>query len=402
MAVTMIEMSELAMFVLAIVAILVGTAVNGRVAALRTSGIPPAVTGGLLFAALAWIARTGPGIELALPGAIRSLLLLVFFAGLGLSAKFAGLRQGGVQVAMLCVAIAITIAMQNAVGIALARAFQQPAALGLFVGSIPFLGGHGTAAAWAQAEEASNLPAAFELGIAAATLGLIAGGIVSGPVATRLMRRARSSPAAEAVAPSAPEAADEGRSLGELLSSDRWLKALLLIAAALAIGEVLQHLSRDASLNLPSFLTAMFGGIVITNLADVVRRPVDHQLAELVSTIALRLFLAMSMLSLKLWELIPFAGLLAAVIVAQVALIVALAAFVLFPVLGRDRDAAIASGGFIGFAMGAMPVGLGTMHRLAETLGPAPRAFLIITLAASLFTDTANAVAIQAIFDWLD
>jgi len=402
MAVTMIEMSELAMFVLAIVAILVGTAVNGRVAALRTSGIPPAVTGGLLFAALAWIARTGPGIELALPGAIRSLLLLVFFAGLGLSAKFAGLRQGGVQVAMLCVAIAITIAMQNAVGIALARAFQQPAALGLFVGSIPFLGGHGTAAAWAQAEEASNLPAAFELGIAAATLGLIAGGIVSGPVATRLMRRARSSPAAEAVAPSAPEAADEGRSLGELLSSDRWLKALLLIAAALAIGEVLQHLSRDASLNLPSFLTAMFGGIVITNLADVVRRPVDHELAELVSTIALRLFLAMSMLSLKLWELIPFAGLLAAVIVAQVALIVALAAFVLFPVLGRDRDAAIASGGFIGFAMGAMPVGLGTMHRLAETLGPAPRAFLIITLAASLFTDTANAVAIQAIFDWLD
>jgi len=402
MAVTMIEMSELAMFVLAIVAILVGTAVNGRVAALRTSGIPPAVTGGLLFAALAWIARTGPGIELALPGAIRSLLLLVFFAGLGLSAKFAGLRQGGVQVAMLCVAIAITIAMQNAVGIALARAFQQPAALGLFVGSIPFLGGHGTAAAWAQAEEASNLPAAFELGIAAATLGLIAGGIVSGPVATRLMRRARSSPAAEAVAPSAPEAADEGQSLGELLSSDRWLKALLLIAAALAIGEVLQHLSRDASLNLPSFLTAMFGGIVITNLADVVRRPVDHELAELVSTIALRLFLAMSMLSLKLWELIPFAGLLAAVIVAQVALIVALAAFVLFPVLGRDRDAAIASGGFIGFAMGAMPVGLGTMHRLAETLGPAPRAFLIITLAASLFTDTANAVAIQAIFDWLD
>ena len=402
MAVRAFEVTELAMFVLAILAILVGTAVNGRVAALRASGIPPAVTGGLLFAALAWIARSWPGIELAWPGTIRALLLLVFFSGLGLSAKFAGLKQGGAQVALLCVAIALTIVMQNAVGIAIARAFQQPAALGLFVGSIPFLGGHGTAAAWAQSADASTIPAAFELGIAAATLGLIVGGIVSGPVATRLARHARSSPATEADAPRDAREADEGRSLGDLLSSDRWLKALLLIAAALAIGEVLQHLMRSWSLNLPAFLTAMFGGILITNLADVVRRPVDHALAELVSTIALRLFLAMSMLSLKLWELIPFAGLFAAVIVAQVALIVALASFVLFPMLGRDRDAAIASGGFIGFAMGAMPVGLGTMRRLAETLGPAPRAFLIITLAASLFTDTANAVAIQAFFDWLD
>ena len=402
MAATTVAVTELALFVLAIVAILVGTAVNGRVAALRTSGIPPAVTGGLLFAALAWIARAWPGIELAWPGAMRSLLLLVFFSGLGLSAKFAGLKQGGVQVALLCVVIALTIVVQNAVGIALARAFQQPAALGLFLGSIPFLGGHGTAAAWAQAAEASALPAAFELGIAAATIGLVAGGIVSGPVATLLVRRAKSSPATDVLASAAATAPDEGRSLGDVLSSDRWLRALLLIAASLAIGEVFQHLSRGAGLNLPAFLTAMFGGILITNLADVVRRPVDHALAELVSTIALRLFLAMSMLSLKLWELIPFAGLLAAVIVAQVALIVALAAFVLFPMLGRDRDAAIASGGFIGFAMGAMPVGLGTMRRLAETLGPAPRAFLIITLAASLFTDTANAVAIQAFFDWLD
>jgi ESS family glutamate:Na+ symporter len=402
MAATTVAVTELALFVLAIVAILVGTAVNGRVAALRTSGIPPAVTGGLLFAALAWIARAWPGIELAWPGAMRSLLLLVFFSGLGLSAKFAGLKQGGVQVALLCVVIALTIVVQNAVGIALARAFQQPAALGLFLGSIPFLGGHGTAAAWAQAAEASALPAAFELGIAAATIGLVAGGIVSGPVATLLVRRAKSSPATDVLASAAATAPDEGRSLGDVLSSDRWLRALLLIAASLAIGEVFQHLSRGAGLNLPAFLTAMFGGILITNLADVVRRPVDHALAELVSTIALRLFLAMSMLSLKLWELIPFAGLLAAVIVAQVALIVALAAFVLFPMLGRDRDAAIASGGFIGFAMGAMPVGLGTMRRLAETLGPAPRAFLIITLAASLFTDTANAVAIQAFFDWLN
>lgn len=401
MATITIAVSELAMFVLAIVAILAGAAINDRIAALKSSGIPPAVTGGLVFASLAWIARTWPGVELAWPGTVRGLLLLVFFAGLGLSAKFAGLRRGGVQVALMCAAIAVTIATQNAVGVAVARAFGEPAALGLFVGSIPFLGGHGTAAAWAQAAEAATLPAAFELGIAAATLGLVAGGVVGGPVATWLARRARPSARPDAGAEGAPAEADPGRELADALSSDRWLKALLLIAASLAIGEVLGRHARDAGLNLPAFLTAMFGGVLITNAADVVRRPVDHQLAELVSTIALRLFLAMSMLSLKLWELVPYAGLLGVVMLAQVAATVALAALVLFPLLGRDRDAAIASGGYIGFAMGAMPVGLGTMRRLAETLGPAPRAFLIVTLAASLFTDTANAVAIQAFFDRL-
>ena len=402
MTATTIPVSELAMFVTAIVAILAGAAINYRIPALASSGIPPAVTGGLAFAALAWVARTWPGLEFAWPGTVRGLLLLVFFAGLGLSAKFAGLRKGGLQVALLCAAIAVTIAMQNAVGITVARAFGQPAALGLFVGSIPFLGGHGTAAAWAQADEAATLPAAFELGIAAATLGLVAGGVVGGPVATWLARRARPSAAAARASGNEGASRDPGRALADVLSSDRWLKALLLIAASLAIGEVLGRLARDAGLNLPAFLTAMFGGVLITNLADVVRRPVDHELAELVSTIALRLFLAMSMLSLRMWELVPYAGLLGVVMLAQVALIVALAALVLFPLLGRDRDAAIASGGYIGFALGAMPVGLGTMRRLAETLGPAPRAFLIITLAASLFTDTANAVAIQAFFDWLD
>lgn len=403
MAVAPIGVSGLAMFVLALLAIMLGNGLNGAWPALRRSGIPPAVSGGLVFAAAAWASHAAIGVELAWPGELRALLLLVFFAGLGLSAKFAGLAKGGVQVAILCAVIAATIVAQNAAGAAIARAFDQPAALGLFVGSIPFIGGHGTAAAWAQAPDAAHLPARFEIGIAAATLGLVAGGLVGGPVAMWLSRLARTgaTPAAAGDPAFPDDEPDAGKSLSSLLSSDRWLFALLLIAAALAIGEGLQHLAVRQGLQLPAFLTAMFGGILITNAADLVRRPVDHQLAELISTVALRLFLAMSMLSLKMWELIPYAGLLAVVLAVQVALVVALSALVLFPLMGRDRDAAILSGGYIGFALGAMPIGLGTMRRLAESLGPAPRAFLVITLAASLFTDTANAIAIKAFFDRL-
>jgi len=391
--------NELWTFVLAIAAILLGAWMSAKWAWLKASNIPPAVSGGLVFAVVIAILHSVIGREVEFGTVSRNTLLLIFFVGLGLAAKFSGLRQGGVQVALMCVVIAVTVAAQNAVGVALANAFGLRSALGLFIGSIPLLGGHGTAAAWAQAPEAAGLPGAFELGIAAATLGLVTGGLVAGPVATGLARFARKTSDSAGAGPAeTPAAGEPGAGLADILSSDRWLRVLLLIAAALAIGQALQWVATRANVTVPAFLTAMFGGIVLTNLADVVRRPIDYHVADLISTIALRLFLAMAMLGLKLWALAAFVGVLSAMLAAQVAVVVLVAVLLVFPVMGRDREAAIAAGGFIGFGLGAMPVGLGTMRRLSESLGPAPRAILVITLAASLFADAANALGITAFF----
>jgi ESS family glutamate:Na+ symporter len=394
-----VALNELFTLILAILAILLGIAMNARSALLRASNIPPAVLGGLVFACVFAALHAAFGIDFEFAGGNRAALLLIFFVGLGLAAKFSGLRHGGIQVAVLCVVIALMVVVQNGVGIALAKAFGMAPSLGLFIGSIPLLGGHGTAAAWAQAPEAEGLAGAFELGIAAATLGLVAGGLVAGPVATALARFSREARAASEVPADVPLAGGEsGAGIAGLLSSDRWLRALLLIAAALAIGQGLQWAATRMSVTVPAFLTAMFGGVILTNLADLVRRPVDHELADLISTVALRLFLAMAMLSLKLWALLAFVGLLSAMLVAQIGVVVLVASLLVFPMLGRDRQAAVAAGGFIGFALGAMPVGLGTMRRLQESLGPAPRAFLVITLAASLFADAANAIGIGTMF----
>lgn len=398
-----VPLNELFTLILAIVAILLGIAMNARWPKLRASNIPPAVLGGLVFACAFAVLHTAVGLEFEFATGNRNALLLIFFVGLGLAAKFSGLKKGGVEVALFCGVIAFMVVAQNAVGVALAKAFGQAPALGLFVGSIPLLGGHGTAAAWAQAPEASGLPGAFELGIAAATLGLIAGGLTAGPVATLLSRFARKAPSgggADAVEAASISAARTD--LADILSSDRWLRALLLIAASLAIGQGLQWIAARMNVTVPAFLTAMFGGIILTNLADLVRRPVDFNLADLIGTIALRLFLAMAMLSLKLWALLAFIGLLSAMLVAQVVVVALVAGLLVFPSMGRDRQAAILAGGFIGFALGAMPVGLGTMRRLSESLGPAPRAFLVITLAASLFADAANAIGITMFFAMLE
>ncbi len=394
-----LALNELFTLILAILAILLGIVMNTRSAMLRASNIPPAVLGGLVFACIFAALHSTLGLEIEFASGNRSALLLIFFVGLGLAAKFSGLRQGGVQVALLCAVIALMVIAQNGVGILLAKAFGMAPSLGLFVGSIPLLGGHGTAAAWAQAPEAAGLSGAFELGIAAATLGLVAGGLVAGPVATVLARLARETLQTQDAASSEPAPGSEpGTGLAGILSSDRWLRVLLLIAAALAIGQGLQWVAVRMNVTIPAFLTAMFGGIVLTNLADLAKRPIDFQLADLVSTIALRLFLAMAMLSLKLWALLAFVGLLSAMLAAQISIVVLAASLLVFPLMGRDRQAAIAAGGFIGFALGAMPVGLGTMRRLQESLGPAPRAFLVITLAASLFTDAANAIGIGTLF----
>ena len=398
-----VPLNELFTLILAIVAILLGIAMNARWPKVRASNIPPAVLGGLVFACAFAALHTAVGLEFEFATGNRNALLLIFFVGLGLAAKFSGLKKGGVEVALFCGVIAFMVVAQNAVGVALAKAFGQAPAIGLFVGSIPLLGGHGTAAAWAQAPEASGLTGAFELGIAAATLGLVAGGLTAGPVATLLARFAREAPnggGADAVDAAPISAA--GTDLADILSSDRWLRALLLIAASLAIGQGLQWIAARMNVTVPAFLTAMFGGIILTNLADLVRRPVDFHLADLIGTIALRLFLAMAMLSLKLWALLAFIGLLSAMVVAQVIVVALVAGLMVFPLMGRDRQASILAGGFIGFALGAMPVGLGTMRRLSESLGPAPRAFLVITLAASLFADAANAIGITMFFAMLE
>ncbi|MBS0320155.1 MAG: hypothetical protein JSR18_06405 [Proteobacteria bacterium] len=392
---------ELFTFVLAILAILTGIALNRRFAWLARSNIPPAVSGGLLFAAASALLFRFGGIELAFGTTIRGALLLIFFAGLGLGAKFSGLRRGGFGVALMCAAIAVAIIAQNLAGVVLARLFGLAPALGPFVGSAAFMGGHGTAAAWSQTAQGSALPGAFEIGIGAATLGLIAGGIVAGPLGSALARHAaRRAADAGTPVPATDTLHATGKDTGlvDILSSDRWLRTLLVISGALGLGQLFEWCAAGTSFTMPPFLAAMFGGIVLTNLADVVRRPLDSHVTDLIGTIALRLFLAMSMLSLKVWVLADYAGLMAAAVVVQVAIIAALAC-VLFVLLRRDHDAAVAAAGFVGFGIGAMPVGLGTMRRLVDVTGPAPRAFLIVTLAGSLFLDAANAVVIDAFFD---
>ena len=393
-----LELTPVWTLVAALLTIELGKRLNRWLPWLELGNIPPAVSGGLLLSVLLAGARSAGWLDVSLAGDVRGVLLLVFFASLGFAAHLGRLATAGTAALVICLAVAASIALQNTIGVLVAQAFGQPRSLGLFMGSIAYLGGHGTATAWAATPAAESLRGAFEIGIGSATLGLVFGGLVAGPVAAALMSRSRASAAPAA----AVAAADLAPAREPVFSSDRWLPSLLWLLLCLGLSPWLGGLAeRHAGFSAPGFLTALLTGVVLTNAADALRRPLDTDVTDLIGTIALRLFLAIALLSLDWAALLGHLPMLLAAAGLQIAGVVAVATVVVFWLMGRDRDAAAAAGGFIGFGLGAMPVGLAVMRRLNARYGDTPRAILAITLAASLFPDTANALALAALFGWL-
>jgi ESS family glutamate:Na+ symporter len=322
------------------------------------------------------------------------------------------LRGGGAAVALMALAIALLAIAQNAVGASVAWAFGEPASLAVFLGSAAFLGGHGTTAAWAGQALAASAENGFDVGMACATLGLVAGGVLGSVVATRLLERAAQTPGVgTAMVPVHGEVTlhsdkDDAR-FGLWTSSDRWLRQLLVLSLTIGIALAWQVWLAGRGINIPPFLACLLTAVVFTNLADLLKHGVDLQTSDLVGTVALRLFLAMSLMSLDLMAVLDAAALILSALVLQCALtaliavtLVRYAASIGSHGAQRTRDGAVAAGGFMGFGLGAMPVGLSVMQRITLQHGAAPRAFLVVTLAASLVQDLINAGVVQATLSW--
>jgi ESS family glutamate:Na+ symporter len=394
-----LELSPAWTLIAALLTIGLGKRLNRWLPWLQRGNIPPAVSAGLLLSLALAFARSAGWLELSLSDEVRNALLLLFFASLGFAAHLGRLATAGIADLIVCIAVVAAIVLQNGIGMVLAQSFGQSKALGLFVGSLAFLGGHGTATAWAGIIPEGSLRGAFEVGIGSATLGLVLGGLVAGPVASVLIGRGK---AAQAPAETGPSAATVPVEREPVFSSDRWLPCLLWLLLCLALSPLLGNAAKDhLGVSLPGFLTALLTGVVLTNAADAMKRPLDTEITDLIGTIALRMFLAIALLALDWIALLDHLPMLLTAAAAQVVGAIVVAVGIIYLLMGRDRDAATAAGGFIGFGLGAMPVGLAVMRGLNARYGETPRAMLAITLAASLFPDTANALALTALFAWL-
>jgi glutamate:Na+ symporter, ESS family len=386
--------------VIALLTIQLGRLLNHWMPPLERSNIPPAVSAGLLLSLLLSGLRAAGWLDVSFDKGPRDVLLLVFFASLGFSAHVGRLLSAGKDALVICLAVLLALVAQNGVGVMVARLYGEPDALGLFMGSVAYLGGHGTATAWSSAPEGAAVAGAFEVGIGSATLGLVLGGLVAGPLSIWLAGRGGAEGGGAVAVDEAPST-QAGPEREPLLSSDRWLLPLAALLFCVAAGPIVVPWSESVGFKMPGFLAVLLVGVVLTNLADAARRPFDTDVTDLVGTIALRIFLAIAMLSLDWLQLVDKLPLLMTAAVLQVLVMCAIGVAVVYTLLGRGNDGAAATGGFVGFGLGAMPVGLAVMRRLNTRIGATPRALLAFTLAASLFPDTANALVLAALFRWL-
>lgn len=389
-----ILLSDLETLAVGLFALLVATAITRRVSLVARLNVPVAVVGGVLVAVVGALLHQFGAITVQFATTLTDFLLLVFFTTVGLSAKFSALKAGGRPLVILCIVTVILLVAQNVVGILVASAVGAHPFYGLLIGSVSFVGGPGTAAAWAKEAQAMGLEHAPEVAVGAATLAVVVGAVVSGPITGWLIERrklrgaAGESPATwVAPAPASPEPAPSIATV---------MVALLLIVAAVLAGGAANAWARAAGFVLPGFLTAMLVGVAITNVGDAIGAKLDLTSIERGGEIALQAFLVMYLMSLKLWTLGAAIGPLLANVAIQVFVTALIGILLLFRWLGRDYDAAVTVGGFLGFGLSSMPVAMATMDGVALRYGPSPKAFLLIALAGSFFVDLANAFIVKA------
>jgi ESS family glutamate:Na+ symporter len=390
-----VEVSTMDMLSMSILVLFVGMYLNRKIRLLGDNYIPPAVTGGLLFAVGVTLLYSFADIQLEFDMRMRDLLLLVFFSSVGLSARLRALATGGKALFVLVLIAGVFLFLQNFVGIAVVLAFDENPYYGLIAGSVAFAGGHGTAIAWGQLAEDGGLAGASLVGLSFATFGLVAGGLVGGPIARYLMNRR------QVVAPPAPDLSSvmkDAIKVGEG-EGGNWLYlvliSVLILTLCVSLGDIVNRSLAEHGVRLPGFLTSMFVGIVIVNTTDILGRPLNMEVIEKFSELALNIFLAMSMMAIQLWTLASAAHVMAVVLVLQIILMTLFAIFVVFRLMGKDYDAVVIASGFAGMGLGATPVAIANMDAVTTRFGASTKAFLVVPLVGAFFIDILNAGTIN-------
>ncbi len=385
-------------FTLGMIVYFVGAHLTRRHAILRNFNIPEPVSGGIAVALVIWLVYVVLGREIDFELEARDILLVIFFTTIGLNARISDLVRGGRPLAILLVLTVAFIVVQNVVGLLGVSIFGLPTATSVLVGSAALIGGHGTAIAWApEIAEQHGVTNAVEMGIAAATMGLVLAALIGGPIAKFLIERHKLEPRDEDADPVV------GVSHGSELLADLdyigFMRAMVTINIAILIGFMANEGIRDAGLKLPLFVPCLIAGIVIANVQPRLfpGQPVvtGTPVLALISEFSLSVFLSMSLMSMKLWTLANLAGPLFAVLAFQVVITVAFSVFVLFPAMGGTYRAAVLGAGFGGFALGATPTAIANMTAVTKRYGPSPLAFIILPLVSAFFVDLVNAFVIQ-------
>lgn len=391
----MIQLDTYGTLVAATLVLLLGRKCVQSVKFLKKYTIPEPVAGGLLVALLLLIANQMFGLEIGFDMSLKEPLMLAFFATIGLNANLSSLRAGGKSLFLLVFVVIGLLLMQNAIGIGMAKMLGLDPLMGLLAGSITLSGGHGTGAAWSKLFiERYGFENATEVAMACATFGLVLGGIIGGPVARYLV--SHSSTPNGTPEDAADPSAFEKPTIGRMITPLVMVETIALIAICLMAGTYFASLLQGSAFEIPTFVCVLFVGVILSNvMAWLGFYRVFDRAVSVLGNVSLSLFLAMALMSLKLWEMASLALPMMAILIVQTIAMALYAIFVTYRIMGKNYDAAVLAAGHCGFGLGATPTAIANMQAITNQFGPSHLAFLVVPMVGAFFIDIANAIVIK-------
>lgn len=376
---------------LAVVVLLFGAWLKKKIKFLEKFCIPSPVVGGLVFAILMCILYALGIIELSYDETFKNICMVIFFTSVGFQANIKVLRQGGVGLVIFLVIVAVMIFAQNGLAVGISGLLGIDALTGLCTGSIPMVGGHGTAGAFGPILENFGVRGATTMCTAAATFGLVAGSLMGGPIGQRLIKK--HDLLKTAVKPDAAVPIEEENQSKHSFSM--YASATYQIAIAMAIGTIISYLLSLTGMTFPVYIGAMIVAAIMRNIGEISGKFTIHMDGiNNLGEICLSIFLGIAMITLKLWELAELALPLFILLIGQTALMFVFSYFIVFRFMGKDYDAAVLAAGTCGFGMGATPNAMANMQALTEKYAPSVKAYILVPIIGSMFADFLNSLII--------
>ena len=387
----MLELDAITTLAIASLLYLLGIFIVNHVSILRKLCIPAPVIGGLIFSILVAILQSTNIITIKLDSEfIQNFFMLAFFTTIGLGASLKLLRLGGKVLILYFIFCGFLAVFQNLISVSLAKVLNIPPLLGLTAGSMSMEGGHGNAAAYGQTIRDMGFDSALTAALAAATLGLVAGGLVGGPVVKFLITKYNlKSEHAEETTTDYGNVKSNEYLHNRMNPTTIFFLQFTIVTICMAIGSYLGNtFSELTGINIPIYVGAMFVAVIIRNISEYNNlNLIDMKFVDKISDISLSLFLSIALMSIQLTEIYQLALPLIIIVLIQVVFIVLFSIFIVFRGLGKDYDAAVMIGGFIGHGLGATPTAMANLDVITKKFGASPKSYLVVPIVGAFLID---------------
>lgn len=379
-----ITLNEITTVLLAFLVYFIGEFLIKKLDLLYRFAIPAPVIGGLLFALMAWFLSSFNILTFKMNTEFQSLFMVAFFTTIGLGASFALIKLGGKILIIYWLACGFLALLQNVIGVGMASMFGMNPLMGVVMGAASMEGGHGGVTAYGTTIEEMGVNGALSIGLASATLGLISGGLVGGPVVQNLIRKYNLKPTDSVVTSKSSVDIPE-----ESIDANQFIRTSAIIVFCMAIGSLLGDWFTNATgFALPGYVGAMFLAVIVRNVIEGVKpEVVNLKINGIIGDITLAVFLSMALMSINFAEITGNVVPIIATLIVQVIAIVLFGRFILFKLLGKSYDSAVMVAGFLGHGLGATPNAMANMDSVTKLFGPSQRAFLIVPVVGAFLID---------------